>query len=113
MWWTSNSRDPDFKRRGALPAHRELLGCYVRSPRVQASIDNIPIWPMTFPGGFGHQDWHWNCVTLREWDNTIDPWPATAVNGRRRGSQMALCETVSAIPWITAGTSYAWTTKPQ
>ena len=107
MWWHIDSRDPDFD------VDYLRIGNYwdAMSFAARAIHRQYPYMANDLRRGFGHEDWHWNCVTL---ENGIDHRPVAGTvhfKRRRRGSQMALCETVSAIPWITAITSYAWTNK--
>lgn len=59
--------------------------------------------------GFGHEDWHWNCLTLSA---GIDhrPVPGTFHFKRRRrtGSNLNQSKAVNAIPWITPMASFGW-----
>ena len=94
------SFDPDFLRYNnywdAMSFAARIL--YRRHPFVANNIDL----------GFGHEDWHWNCVTLAAGINHR-PVPGTVHFKRRRGgSQMSLYER-EAIPWMTPIASYDWT----
>ncbi|BAF87519.1 MULTISPECIES: glycosyltransferase family A protein [Azorhizobium] len=52
--------------------------------------------------GFGHEDWHWNVMTLRN-GVAHKPVPGTMHFKRaRRGSQMEAVERVSGLPWPDA-----------
>lgn len=52
-------------------------------------------------GGYGHEDWHFNCVTLLAGIHHR-PVPDTVHMKRRRaGSQMARCSQNDVVPWIT------------
>jgi len=59
--------------------------------------------------GFGHEDWHWNCLTL---SHGIDhrPVPGTVhfVRRRRMGSNLILNNAVNAIPLMTPMASFGW-----
>jgi glycosyltransferase involved in cell wall biosynthesis len=49
--------------------------------------------------GFGHEDWHWNMITLKH-GHAHKPVPGTMHFKRSRsGSQMSLVERVGNIPW--------------
>lgn len=49
--------------------------------------------------GFGHEDWHWNMVTLRK-GHAHKPVPGTMHFKRSRyGSQMAAVDRVGGVPW--------------
>jgi glycosyltransferase involved in cell wall biosynthesis len=109
MWWHVDSRNPDFD-----PEYLKIGNywdamsfaaweIYARYPFV---ANNIRI-------GFGHEDWHWNCVTL---DAGIDHRPVQGTvhfKRRRPGSQMQLCEDVGAVPWVTPVAAYGWSMKRQ
>ncbi len=59
-------------------------------------------------GGFGHEDWHWNYVTLVA-GLPHKPVPGTIhFKRRRRGSQMSLVEQSGSVIWpVDRGSSYA------
>jgi len=63
--------------------------------------------------GFGHEDWHWNCLTLSV---GIDhrPVPGTVHFKRRRrtGSNLNQNNAVNAIPWMTSMASFEWKMSP-
>ena len=108
MWWHADSRlpgfDPTYLRIGN---YWDAMSCAAR-----ALFQRFPFVANDLRLGFGHEDWHWNCVTLVA---GIDHRPAigTAHFKRKRpGSQMAKCNAISAAPWITPLTSYEWTGRP-
>ena len=109
MYWHIDSRgpmfDPDFLRFSnywdAMSFASRLV--YMRHPFVANDLRR----------GFGHEDWHWNCVTLAA---GIDHRPVVGTvhfKRRRNRSQMSLCEAVNAIPWMTPLASYDWTGRPR
>ena len=56
--------------------------------------------------GYGHEDWHWNCVTL---STGIDHLPAKGtvhMKRRRKMSQIIKAEGSDAVPWPNAISSY-------
>ncbi|OAI43288.1 hypothetical protein AYO41_02085 [Verrucomicrobia bacterium SCGC AG-212-E04] len=51
--------------------------------------------------GYGHEDWHWNCVTLQA-GYAHRPVPGTLHMKRKRaGSQMSRCSDNDVVPWPT------------
>ncbi|SAL16116.1 Glycosyl transferase family 2 [Caballeronia terrestris] len=51
--------------------------------------------------GYGHEDWHWNCMTLAE-GYAHKPVPGTIhVKRRRHGSQSARANSSDVVPWPT------------
>ncbi len=107
MWWHIDSRDPAFDL-GYL-----RIGNYwdAMSFSTREIYRRHPFVANDLRRGFGHEDWHWNCLTLAV---GIDhrPVPGTVhFKRRRRDSQMTLCEPVSAVPWITPIASYGWTSQ--
>ncbi|MCB8883911.1 glycosyltransferase family 2 protein [Acidisoma cellulosilytica] len=104
MWWQVDSRNPDFDvdlLRFANHWDAMSFGArsiYLSHPFVENDLEQ----------GFGHEDWHWNCVTLAA---GIDHCPALGTahfKRRRKGSQLSLCEAVDAVPWMTPVASYDW-----
>jgi glycosyltransferase involved in cell wall biosynthesis len=58
--------------------------------------------------GYGHEDWHWNCVTLAE-GVSHRPVPGTIhVKRRRIGSQSARCTQHDVVIWPNKITPYSW-----
>ena len=58
--------------------------------------------------GYGHEDWHWNCLTLAAGIHHR-PAPGTVhIKRRRGGSQSARCAERDAIPWPAATQLYSW-----
>jgi hypothetical protein len=105
MWWHVDSRDPEFD-----PDYLRIGNYWdAMSFAARAIYLAHPYAANNIALGFGHEDWHWNCITLAD---GIDhrPVPETVHFKRRRaGSQMQLCDTVSAVPWVTPVDSYGWT----
>ena len=105
MWWHVDSRDAEFD-----PDYLRVANYWdAMSFAARRIYLKHPYAANDLTMGFGHEDWHWNCVTLAD---GIDhrPVPDTAHFKRRRGgSQMELCDAISAVPWITPVASYDWT----
>lgn len=60
---------------------------------------DIPFKANDLRAGFGHEDWHWNMVTLRK-GHAHKPVAGTMHFKRsRHGSQMAAVDRVSGVPW--------------
>ena len=104
MWWHVDSRGPAFD-----PAIMQTSNYWdAMSFGARAIYRKFPFVANNLKLGFGHEDWHWNCVTLAA---GIDHRPAIGTvhfKRRRRDSQMALCDAVRALPWVNPTTSYGW-----
>jgi glycosyltransferase involved in cell wall biosynthesis len=104
MWWHVDSRNPAFD-------HDYLrIGNYwdAMSFAARSIYSRHPFIANDLRRGFGHEDWHWNCVTLAA---GIDHRPVAGTvhfKRRRQGSQMALCDTINAVPLVTPLSAYAW-----
>jgi glycosyltransferase involved in cell wall biosynthesis len=107
MWWHADSRDPAFD-----PDYLRIANYWdAMSFASRAIYRRHPFVANDLRRGFGHEDWHWNCVTLAA---GIDHRPVAGTvhfKRRRLGSQMALCATVTAVPWMTPMASYGWTSR--
>lgn len=107
MWWHVDSRDAAFD-----PGYL-CIGNYwdAMSFAARAIYRRYSFVPNDLRRGFGHEDWHWNCVTLAA---GIDHRPVAGTmhfKRKREGSQMALCNSVNAIPWMTPVASYDWSVQ--
>jgi glycosyltransferase involved in cell wall biosynthesis len=109
MWWHVDSRDArfdiDYLRIGNYWDAMSFASCEI--------YRRFPFAANDLRHGFGHEDWHWNCVTLSA---GIDhrPVPGTLhFKRRRRDSQMALCDAINAVPWMSSLASYNWNHSPQ
>jgi glycosyltransferase involved in cell wall biosynthesis len=58
--------------------------------------------------GYGHEDWHWNCVTLAAGIAHRPVRGTVHFKRRRGGSQSALCHDNDVIPWPNPITAYGW-----
>jgi glycosyltransferase involved in cell wall biosynthesis len=108
MWWHADSRlsgfDPTYLRTGN---YWDSMSCAAR-----LLFQRFPFVANDLRLGFGHEDWHWNCVTVAA---GIDHRPAIGTvhfKRQRPGSQMAECKAIGAVPWVTPLTSYGWTGGP-
>ena len=108
MWWHVDSRRPGFDSSYLRTANywdAMSFGARIIYNRFPFVANDVKV-------GFGHEDWHWNCVTLA---SGIDHRPAIGTvhfKRRRRGSQMALCQAVNAVPWVNPVSSYGWAAQP-
>jgi len=104
MWWHVDSRAPGFD-----PTYLRTGNYWdAMSFGARTIYRRHPFVPNDLRRGFGHEDWHWNCVTLAA---GIDHRPVEGTvhfKRRRNGSQMALCDAVDAMPWINPLTSFGW-----
>jgi glycosyltransferase involved in cell wall biosynthesis len=104
MWWHVDSKSPGFD-----PDYMRLANYWDALTFAARRIyERYPYRPNDLKNGFGHEDWHWNCVT---YGAGIDhrPVPGTVhFKRRRRGSQMQLCDDHAAIAWTTPLASYGW-----
>lgn len=109
MWWHVDSRD------SAFDAEYLKIGNYwdAMSFAARRIYLNHPYVANNIGIGFGHEDWHWNCATLA---NGIDHCPVKGTvhfKRRRPGTQMQLCNTAGAVPWVTPVASYGWSIERQ
>jgi hypothetical protein len=104
VWWHADSRHPAFD-----PGYLRIGNYWDAMSFAARSIyTRYPFAANDLRRGFGHEDWHWNCVTLAA---GIDHRPVAGTvhfKRRRQGSQMALCDTINAVPWVTPLSSYGW-----
>jgi glycosyltransferase involved in cell wall biosynthesis len=109
MWWQIDSRAPGFD-----PTYLRSGNYWdAMSFGSRAIYRRYPFVANDLRRGFGHEDWHWNCVTLAA---GIDHRPVHGTvhfKRRRKGSQMALCDAVDAMPWINPLTSFGWSNAGQ
>lgn len=71
------------------------------------TLNKIPFKKNDLPNGAGHEDWHWNNVTILE-GYSHRPVPDTVHFKRKRAnSQMALCASSDALPWLTEISSFS------
>jgi hypothetical protein len=102
IWWHADSEaagfDMDFQRVGnywdaMCLAPREVFVAY-------------PFRQNAIKAGYGHEDWHWNNVTLAA-GIAHRPVPGTVHFKRRRvGSQMEMCDKGDVVVYPTAITAY-------
>jgi glycosyltransferase involved in cell wall biosynthesis len=104
IWFHMDSEDEDFEPDFLRVSNywdsmsfgkREI---FVRYPFIKNDVS----------AGFGHEDWHWNCVTLAE-GISHRPVPGTIHAKRRRGgSQSARCAQNDVVIWPNKMSSYDW-----
>jgi len=69
--------------------------------------ERFPFVKNDLKSGFGHEDWHWNCVTLAAGIHHR-PTPETVhMKRRRKGSQSAECNMNDVMPWQSDYSHYA------
>lgn len=105
MWWHIDSRDPAFD-----PDFLRYNNCWdALSFAARAIYEAHPFAATDRRRGFGHEDWHWNCLTLGA---GIDHRPVRETvhfKRRRKNSQLALNDAALSIPRMTPLASYGWT----
>lgn len=103
IWWHIDSTDSSFKL-----DHLRFGNCWDAMSFAKRDIyRNYPFKKNQISTGFGHEDWHWNCVTL---DAGIQHRPVEGTihfKRRRKGSQMALCDANQAMVWPNPISSYS------
>jgi hypothetical protein len=105
MWWHIDSRDPAFD-----PDFLRYNNCWdALSFAARAIYETYPFAATERRHGFGHEDWHWNCLTFGA---GIDHRPVKETvhfKRRRKNSQLALNDAALSIPRMTPLASYGWT----
>ena len=74
----------------------------------RAVYTEYPFRKVNLSTGFGHEDWHWNCVTFEAGIPHRAVPDTVHLVRRRSGSQMTLCDNSDAVPWPSELTSYSW-----
>lgn len=102
VWWHADSEAPgfdvDFQRVGN---YWDAM-CLARRDVFTAH----PFRPNDIKGGYGHEDWHWNNITLAA-GIAHRPVPGTVHFKRRRtGSQMAMCDAQGVVVFPTSLSAY-------
>jgi glycosyltransferase involved in cell wall biosynthesis len=104
MWWHADSEDAGFDA-GVLRISNYWDAMSFAERRV---FDEHPFARNDLSRGYGHEDWHWNCITLAA-GISHRPIPGTVHFKRRRtGSQSARCEENDVVPWANPITPYTW-----
>jgi glycosyltransferase involved in cell wall biosynthesis len=103
-WWHPDSEDPtcdlDYMRIGN---YWDALAFAARDV-----YSRMPFRGNRLADGYGHEDWHWNCVTLAA-GFQHKPAPGTIHFKRRRhGSQMAMCDQNDVVIWPNALTKFTY-----
>jgi glycosyltransferase involved in cell wall biosynthesis len=71
-------------------------------------VRRFPFARTDFERGFGHEDWHWNCITYAAGVHHR-PVPGTVHFKRRRvGTQYLQGSAINALPWVTPLAAYSW-----
>jgi glycosyltransferase involved in cell wall biosynthesis len=104
MWWHADSEDPDFD-----PGVLRIANYWdAMSYAARSIFEQHPFVKNDLSEGFGHEDWHWNCLTLAA-GIAHRPVPGTVHFKRRRGrSQIILCEENDVVTWTNPITPYSW-----
>jgi glycosyltransferase involved in cell wall biosynthesis len=104
LWWHADSEATGFDA-GVL-----RIGNYwdAMSYAARSIFAKYPFVANDVKKGFGHEDWHWNCVTLAA-GISHRPVPGSVHFKRRRGrSQMTLCEENDVVTWPHPLSAYEW-----
>jgi glycosyltransferase involved in cell wall biosynthesis len=108
MFWHVDSRDPtfdaDFLRYGN---YWDAMSFAARS-----IFRRFPFVANDLSLGFGHEDWHWNCVTLAAGIHHRPVAGTVHFKRRRTGSQSAHANAADSMPWMCELTSYGWCGPP-
>ena len=95
LWWHRDSEDPSFD-----PGYLSWANYWDAMSFASTDIyRKFPYRRNDLKLGFGHEDWHWNCLTYSE-GLPHKPVPGTAHFKRRRGgSQMSLVRESGSVVW--------------
>lgn len=95
VWWHTDSESALFD-----PGYLGWTNCWDALTVARTEIHRrFPFRPNDLRLGFGHEDWHWNAVTLRA-GIPHKPVPGTMHFKRARsGSQMESVDRVGGVPW--------------
>jgi glycosyltransferase involved in cell wall biosynthesis len=104
FWFHADSTSPDFDAGyQRIGNHWDAMSLARRS-----IYERIPFVKNQISDGLGHEDWHWNNLTL-EAGYHHRPVPGTVHMKRRRpGSQMAMCALNDVVVRPTDMTPYTW-----
>jgi glycosyltransferase involved in cell wall biosynthesis len=101
----ADSEGPDFNSQALRAANYWDALCF--APR--HVLLTHPYRKNDVRSGFGHEDWHWNCVTLAD-GIAHRPVPDTVHFKRRRArSQLSLCADNDVVIWPNPVSSFEWT----
>jgi glycosyltransferase involved in cell wall biosynthesis len=108
MFWHVDSLDPTFE------ADFLRYGNYwdAMSFAARSIFRKFPFADNDLRRGFGHEDWHWNCVTLAAGIHHRPVAGTVHFKRRRAGSQSAHANAADSIPWVCELTSYEWADPP-
>jgi glycosyltransferase involved in cell wall biosynthesis len=88
MWWHADSESSDFELDYLHVGNYWDAMCFTE----RKIMLQFPFRANNLNQGFGHEDWHWNCLTLG-CGIPHRPVPETVhFKRRRKGSQMAKCD---------------------
>ena len=95
LWWHVDSESPLFD-----PLYLEWANYWIAISCARTELyRSHPFAPNALHAGFGHEDWHWNRVTLAA-GHPHKPVPETLYFYRRRpGSQMAQVAAAGGVSW--------------
>ncbi|KWF79458.1 hypothetical protein WL93_24790 [Burkholderia diffusa] len=97
LWLHVDSEHPDFD-----PNYLQIGNYWDALSFAPRSIFvDIPFHRNELSSGYGHEDWHWNCVTFSQ-GIPHKPVPDTVhMKRRRHGSQSARANSSDVVPWPT------------
>lgn len=95
LWWHTDSETALYE-----PAYMNWTNSWDALTLARAELyRSVPFKANDLSLGFGHEDWHWNIVTLRK-GHAHKPVPGTMHFKRSRyGSQMAAVDRVGGVTW--------------
>jgi glycosyltransferase involved in cell wall biosynthesis len=95
LWWHVDSEGPLFD-----PAYLDWANYWDAMTLARREVHlRFPYRPNDLALGFGHEDWHWNLVTLAA-GHPHKPVPGTLHFKRRRhGSQLHKANAADSVPW--------------
>jgi glycosyltransferase involved in cell wall biosynthesis len=108
LWWHIDSESPMFD-----PAYLQWGNYW--DGLAFASRDvfrQFPYRKNDLALGYGHEDWHWNCVTLAAGIQHRPVAETVHFKRRRPGSVMTKCEESDVVVWPNELTSFARTSAP-
>lgn len=104
IWLHSDSMAPDFDFRYLRISNYWDALCFA----ARDVFERYPMKGNDLARGYGHEDWHWNCVTYSA-GYQHRPVPDTVHMKRSRSdSQSARCNARGVVPWPTPLESHSW-----
>jgi len=104
IWLHTDSMAPDFDARYLRIANYWDALCFAS----REVFERFPMKENDLLMGYGHEDWHWNCLTYSA-GYQHRPVPDTVHMKRRRAdSQSARCNARGVVPWPTPLEKHSW-----